>query len=269
MKGRRKKMEDRIIRFDDLNELCSMLKTNVNRALYAVYDGHSGDEVSEMISTMLHQKLITELIRNSGGGNILELMRKSIYETDIDICFILNEHVMKAGSTVAIAMITGEDCYVANLGDSEVLLGRRLGVEDNYDFKPVVLTFKHNPDVKEEKLRIERGGGTIAKGRLYGNLAISRAMGDSEFKKPKVEMDYISRDPYLNHVHLTEQDQFIVISCDGLYEKLNYNDIIEIVVPNKEAGKTAAEVAEILAQTSYDKGSEDNISVIVIYLNWV
>jgi serine/threonine protein phosphatase PrpC len=47
----------------------------------------------------------------------------------------------------------------------------------------VALSYKHVTKDESEKARIEKLGGLIFNGgRLYGNLAITRALGDMEYK---------------------------------------------------------------------------------------
>ena len=40
----------------------------------------------------------------------------------------------------------------------------------------------HKPTLKLEKLRIEENGGTVSNGRVNGILAVSRSLGDFNFK---------------------------------------------------------------------------------------
>lgn len=51
--GRRATMEDRVFHYDDLNTQSGFLVPNVNRAMYAVFDGHAGDEVAQMAAEVL------------------------------------------------------------------------------------------------------------------------------------------------------------------------------------------------------------------------
>jgi len=41
----------------------------------------------------------------------------------------------------------------------------------------------HKPDLEDEKKRVYKGGGFISEGRINGNLNLSRAIGDLEYKK--------------------------------------------------------------------------------------
>jgi serine/threonine protein phosphatase PrpC len=48
----------------------------------------------------------------------------------------------------------------------------------------VVLTEKHRVSEKKERERIDSLGGTVIFGRLFGDLSVTRALGDREYKKP-------------------------------------------------------------------------------------
>lgn len=41
----------------------------------------------------------------------------------------------------------------------------------------------HKPDLENEKERVKNAGGFISDGRINGNLNLSRAIGDLEYKK--------------------------------------------------------------------------------------
>jgi protein phosphatase 1G len=75
---------------------------------------------------------------------------------------------------------------VANSGDSRSVLCRANGGTDakgqptyeNFD-----MSVDHKPDNVEEKRRIEKAGGFVSDGRVNGNLNLSRALGDLEYKR--------------------------------------------------------------------------------------
>jgi serine/threonine protein phosphatase PrpC len=53
-----------------------------------------------------------------------------------------------------------------------------------------------------------------------GNLALSRALGDFEFKKNFSlipEKQVITADPDVTHHEIIEEDEFFVIACDGVF----------------------------------------------------
>lgn len=51
------------------------------------------------------------------------------------------------------------------------------------DGKAVELSFDHKPENPIEKERVTKAGGFISEGRINGNLNLSRAIGDLEYKK--------------------------------------------------------------------------------------
>jgi protein phosphatase 2C family protein 2/3 len=55
-------------------------------------------------------------------------------------------------------------------------------------------------------------------GRVNGNLALSRAIGDFEFKKSAElppEQQIVTCFPDVNQHDLHEDDEFLVVACDG------------------------------------------------------
>lgn len=70
-----------------------------------------------------------------------------------------------------------------------------------------------------EKARISAAGGFVDFGRVNGNLALSRAIGDFEFKKSaelSPEQQIVTAFPDVTVHELTDDDEFLVIACDGM-----------------------------------------------------
>ena len=74
--------------------------------------------------------------------------------------------------------------FCANAGDSRVVLGRSSGDEMCYP-----LSEDHKPENTIEKNRIEAAGGFVEENRVNGSLALSRALGDFEYKG-RADLDY-------------------------------------------------------------------------------
>src|ERR1700733_14424101 len=69
-----------------------------------------------------------------------------------------------------------------------------------------------------EKARITAAGGFVDFGRVNGNLALSRAIGDFEFKKTAElppEQQIVTAFPDVTEHEITSDDEFIVLACDG------------------------------------------------------
>lgn len=69
-----------------------------------------------------------------------------------------------------------------------------------------------------EKARILAAGGFVDFGRVNGNLALSRAIGDFEFKKSAKlppEQQIVTAYPDVVVHEITDDDEFLVVACDG------------------------------------------------------
>ena len=72
-------------------------------------------------------------------------------------------------------MITKSEIICSNAGDSRAVMSRKGKAKD--------LSVDHKPELPIEKRRIERAGGFIEDNRVNGMLALSRAIGDFEYKQ--------------------------------------------------------------------------------------
>lgn len=81
------------------------------------------------------------------------------------------------------------------------------------------LSRDHKPDDKIEKARITKAGGSVDDGRINGNLNLSRAIGDLQYKTNKnlsVEEQIITADPQITKIK-NEGIDFIIMGCDGIW----------------------------------------------------
>lgn len=70
---------------------------------------------------------------------------------------------------------------MANAGDSRIVLAtKKPGSSDK--FLAVDMSEDHKPELKREKDRIQRAGGFVEDNRVKGVLALSRSIGDLEYK---------------------------------------------------------------------------------------
>jgi hypothetical protein len=91
-------------------------------------------------------------------------------------------------------------------------VGSSFGVA-SYDLGPP-LCFAHLP-----LLRVRLGN--VVFGRLFGDLGVSRAFGDKDYKTPAAAADYMSVEPHYRSMTLRPgDDEFFVLACDGLWDKM-------------------------------------------------
>jgi serine/threonine protein phosphatase PrpC len=79
-----------------------------------------------------------------------------------------------AGATACVVLITKTEIYCSNSGDSRCVLSKKGKFKD--------LSIYHKPDTPSERRRIERANGFVQDNRVNGMLALSRSIGDFEFK---------------------------------------------------------------------------------------
>lgn len=64
---------------------------------------------------------------------------------------------------------------------------------------------------------------------FLGNLALSRALGDFEFKKNYAlgpQKQIITADPDVTVHDITDEDEFLVLACDGKTASPNYDVVL-------------------------------------------
>ena len=139
-----------------------------------------------------------------------------------------------AGCTANVVMITKTDIICANAGDSRSVLSKKGKSKD--------LSNDHKPDLPSEKRRIERANGFVEESRVNGMLALSRALGDFEYKgNPilKPEDQIITAFPEIIVEKLTNDSEFIVCACDGIWDCMTSQATVNWVQENlkKKRGK--------------------------------
>lgn len=95
-----------------------------------------------------------------------------------------------AGCTANVILLVGKTLYCANAGDARSVIW--------CENESVALSKDHKPEDFTERERITKAGGTIMMGRVNGNLNLSRALGDFEYKQDssiKPEEQLISCEP--------------------------------------------------------------------------
>ncbi|KAL6777740.1 hypothetical protein ACKKBG_A15460 [Auxenochlorella protothecoides x Auxenochlorella symbiontica] len=195
----------------------------------------------------------------------------------------------KCGSTAAVALLyegDGKTCLVTgNVGDARVVL-----VQGGTSYQ---LTTDHVPDSEDERLRIEAQnpnpkmplvryvGGTW---RVGGILALSRAFGDAylkgsgQFEGVRAGGDGYSSgfgvvaEPYTETRELTASDTWLVVASDGLFANeergggggLTNQEIADEL--KRKSSLSCEALAKHLAAVAVEKGSTDDVTVVVLRL---
>ncbi|KAF7250172.1 hypothetical protein EG68_08756 [Paragonimus skrjabini miyazakii] len=173
-----------------------------------------------------------------------------------------------AGSTGIVVLLRNNILYCGNAGDSRAVCSRR-GVAD-------LLSTDHKPTLRGEKERILAAGGWVDANRVNGNLALSRAFGDFVFKRnprQSPENQIVSANPDVLVRRLsTEEDEFIVICCDGIWDVMTNQEVISFIRLRLSHGMSPDKVCEelmmrCLAPDCHTNGLGcDNMTVVIVCL---
>ena len=151
----------------------------------------------------------------------------------------------------SVVFINNKLLYCANVGDSSCcLIGKKCA-----EF----ITTEDKCTNKKEQKRIEKAGGKIIDERLNGILAVSRGFGDFDLKNQGLTCQ-----PHIYKKLIDLSLNYCVLASDGVWDALSPAEVSKIAFDNKNNFK---EIAKIIVETAQERGSEDNISCIVIELN--
>ena len=249
IKGRRENNEDRENIELNINGNNPDLG-NIN--LFGLYDGHAGTFVSNYLKNnipyyYLNPRLSYPLTL-SNHTKIFENIQKKLLNY---------EEGYECGSTCLLSlMYKHKNSYymnLVNLGDCRCVV-----VYENGSNKQI--TTDHKPDETNERRRLNKMGGDVyrdSEGTFrIGNLSLSRAFGDGDTSP------YISQIPDCFYFRITEQTKYVVLGCDGLWDVIDNSEISSLIYKCKKM--EIDNIAVFLAQTALEKGSTDNVSVIVL-----
>jgi len=261
--GRRNEMEDGFVFVDQFGG-------RDTSAFFAVYDGHGGRQVVDFVTRELHENLLKELRKTSSAADAL---LQAFQVTDEEM---VRRNIMSSGCTACCCLLQEERharvIYTAHLGDSRAVLARGGNAT-----RMTSMTDHKATDPLEAK-RVIEAGGHIINDRVNGMLAMTRALGDHLLKMPVLPNDVVSNVPDITSTDLTHQDSFIILACDGLWDVMNDQQAVELVLESmreltplarqlEAEGRSMAEIlARMLVEEALALGSSDNISCIVIFI---
>ncbi|XP_004287972.1 PREDICTED: probable protein phosphatase 2C 78 isoform X1 [Fragaria vesca subsp. vesca] len=281
--------------------------TSPSATYVGVYDGHGGPEASRFITQRLFPFI--QRFSNEQGGLSEDVIRKAFDATEEEFMDLVKQswrtrpRIASVGSCCLVGAITNDVLYVANLGDSRAVLGRR--AMDGPTVVAERLSTDHNVGVEEVRREVKDLHPddshivvyTRGVWRIKGIIQVSRSIGDVYLKKPEFNRDPLFRfgipvplkRPVMTAVpsilvrKLRPEDMFLIFATDGLWEHLSDEAAVKIVSKNPRVGiakrlvRTAIEEAARKREMRYDdikkleKGVRrhfhDDITVIVIFLD--
>ncbi|KAJ0978664.1 hypothetical protein J5N97_014138 [Dioscorea zingiberensis] len=261
--GPRRYMEDEHIRIDDLSaHLGSQLRCPTPSAFYGVFDGHGGPDAAAYIKRHVMRFLFedaefpqTSQTDNVFLGEVEDSVRKSFLRADLalaDDCTINKS----SGTTALTALVFGRLLLVANAGDCRAVLCRK--------GEAVEMSQDHRPIYDAERQRVEDCGGYIDDGYLNGVLSVSRALGDWDLKLPQGSTSPLIAEPEFRQALLTEDDEFLIIGCDGIWDVMSSQQAVSFVRRALQRHDNPEWCARELVMEALRRNTFDNLTVIIV-----
>ncbi|KAJ8545130.1 hypothetical protein K7X08_017713 [Anisodus acutangulus] len=251
--GPKQYMEDEHIRVDNLKEHVDESKGLLSQgAYYGVFDGHSGVDAA----SFTQKNLLKFILEDSHFPSMVKkAVRNAFQKADNELADTKSLD-RTSGTTALIALILGRTMLIANAGDSRAVLGKR--------GRAVELSKDHKPNATSEKLRIEKLGGVIFDGYLNGQLSVARALGDWHIKGAKGSTGPLSSEPEFEEVVLSEEDEFLIIGCDGLWDVMSSQYAVTIVRKELMLHSDPEKCSKFLVKEALKRNCCDNLTVVVI-----
>ena len=229
--------------------------------LYAVFDGHGGKNISEMVGKIFPVILKKYIV--SGNGNIGDALGKSFAHVAEIVGSV--PHSKREGTTALVMVKYQNMVWVANAGDCRAILK----YFDKTRYASKQITKDHKPNDADEEQRIKQSGGFISQDdfgtwRVGGNLAVSRSFGDL-YLSP-----WVTWEPIIYSFRISSDMRAVIIASDGIWDTISNDmavDIAEQVIrQNMSYDKHTVldKVVETIANEAQRRGSGDNISIIFV-----
>ncbi|KAJ8604905.1 hypothetical protein CTAYLR_004326 [Chrysophaeum taylorii] len=243
-RGRRREMEDVTTVIPDAGLVC-------------LFDGHGGRGCAAWAGRNVPRKIVELAARLDPR----EAMWRAFVDADREWVAGRQD---TSGCTAIAALFRDRTLYVANLGDCRCVLARR----GRSTTLARDLSFDARADRPDEIARICAARGFVANRRVNGQLAVSRALGDVAYKHYVAGSNRgpVSSRPDVVEIALEPADDFLVVACDGLWDVLSSQAVVDFVRSNAEAStgnlKTVCE--KLVRHAVDDKKSTDNVSVCLV-----
>ena len=261
---------------------------------FGVFDGHGGADAAHHCQETMHERLKEAILASCPRATMERaatmgrgfLDDQTFSELEASICSsetfsnalaqafkVTDEEFAKlsgdeeelalVGTTAVVTLLSSQSIYVANAGDSRAVLLR--------NGTAMALTDDHKAAREDETARVEAAGGQILfwNGvRVMGLLAVSRAIGDHSLRP------YVIADPEVTVMNRHVGDELLVMASDGLWDVITNQEACSLakkcLLRARQKGSTrenAARVAAtVLTRAAVDRGSRDNVTVLVIDL---
>eukprot|EP01018_Ginkgo_biloba_P013376 Gb_10070 [translate_table: standard] len=286
----------------------SSLESGPHGTFVGIYDGHGGPETACFINENLFQHL--QKFASEHQGMSADVIRKAFLATEEGFLSVVTKawptkpQIAAVGSCCLVGVVCGGVLYVANAGDSRVVLGKL--VKATGEVAAMQLSSEHNACIEAVRQELQAAHPddshiVVLKHdvwRVKGIIQVSRSIGDVYLKRAEFNREplyakfrlseplrrpVLTAEPSITVHTLQPHDQFLIFASDGLWEHLSNQEAVDIVHNHPHGGsarrlvKAALQEAAKKREMRYsdlkkiDRGVRrhfhDDITVIVVFLD--
>ncbi|XP_076956620.1 putative protein phosphatase 2C 42 [Bidens hawaiensis] len=296
-----------VVQANQVLEDQSQIESGPFGTFVGVYDGHGGPDVARYVC----DNLFRNFQATSGGVVTPETIRNAFLQTEngftnlVAQLFNSRPGIATVGTCCLVGVIYQQTLFIANLGDSRAVLGKKVGntgglaaiqlsSEHNANLEEVRHELKdlhpHDPDIVALKHGVWRVKGIIQVSKSIGDVYMKHAEYNNnqiaqKFRLPEATvMPILSATPTILTHEIHPNDSFLIFASDGLWEHLSNEEAVEIVHNNPRSGiakrlvKAALQEAAKKREMRYSdlkkidkrvrRHFHDDITVIVLFLNY-
>ena len=223
--------------------------------LTAILDGHGGSRVAEHCARHLARHVAAHLpdidfsskpATSAARSPLQAALQAAFLAVDDDVETNMNpDHYGAAGTTLNALLLTPHHYVVANTGDSRLIVIREAAGTASVER----LSHDHKPDSPREQARITEAGGHVSDGRVEGLLAVSRALGDFDFKQAgglDPCRQEVTAFPDVELCERRPEDIAVLQACDGIWDCMSDAEVGDFVVSRLQKGLPHTEIAEAI-----------------------
>ncbi|KAH0912675.1 hypothetical protein HID58_035996 [Brassica napus] len=260
--GSRSSMEDAYLCLDNLMDSYGLKDSEDGpTAFYGVFDGHGGKHAAEFACQRIPRYIVED---QEFPSDINKVVSSAFLRADAafsEACAL--DGSLSSGTTALAAILTGRSLVVANAGDCRAVLSRQ--------GKAIEMSKDHKPMSCKERRRIEASGGYIYDGYLNGQLNVARAIGDFHMEGMKKKKDGsnggpLIADPELMTTKLTEEDEFLIMGCDGVWDVFMSQNAVDFARRRLQEHNDPVMCSKELVEEALKRKSGDNVTAVVVCL---
>ncbi|KAG0448555.1 hypothetical protein HPP92_027779 [Vanilla planifolia] len=237
-----------VVQANQVLEDQSQIESGPFGTFVGIYDGHGGPEAARYVCDNLFRNFRVNLMSDD--------IRRAFLTTEEGFIELVSRlwntrpGMATTGSCCLVGIIREGTLFIANIGDSRVVLGRKIG--NTNGISSIQLSTEHNAN--SEAVRQELRGQhpndpqivVLRHGvwRVKGIIQVSRSIGDAYLKQVQynrepinekfrisgpVSMPILTANPAIICHPLQQSDSFLIFASDGLWEHLSNETAVEIV----------------------------------------